>query len=63
MLTFQMNTDSMSLKDAIVDGRLNMNDIQILITQILNVTAYLHSQGVFLEYLDLETVFIKRNLI
>ena len=38
-------------------------DIDLIITQILNVTAHLHSLSINLDHLDLSTVLIKGNLI
>ena len=43
MLAFQIDAGFISLKDAITQGKLSLNDIGIVITQILNVTAFLHS--------------------
>ena len=58
-----MDAGFMSIKDAIILGKLSMNDIGLVISQIFNVTAYLHSQGIFLDHLDIDTVFIKGNLV
>ena len=53
----------MSLKEAIINHRLKISDIGAVITQIFNVTAYLHTYGILLAHLDLETVLIKRSLV
>ena len=37
--------------------------IGAIVTQILNVTAYIHEHDIYLSYLDFSNVFIKGDLI
>ena len=42
-------------------GKLGYQDLSLVVTQLLNVTAYLHSEGVSLDHLDMSNLFIKGN--
>ena len=42
---------------------MSTEDLCLIIPQILNATAHLHSNGLKLDCVDLDTVFIKGNLV
>ena len=63
MLSFKMLTGFVPIKEEVSSGTLSFQDLNFLVIQLLNVTAYLNSQGISLDQLDLSSVFVKGNLL